>query len=403
MIFDDLVFFLFFLAPCVTLFHRVRDAFRPWVITAFGVGFFLYFSALYFGGAWGALTVVILLWECATSRLYRKGSRWCFFGIAQAIAILCAFKYLVFFGRVWNDAASIVSLPPLHGLPRLVLPLGLSFFTFEFISYAADCYVGKIAGSRLRDYAAFIFFFPTMVSGPIKRFPQFRAELEHARFDPAAVSQGITRIAVGLAKKHALADTFDLWASRLNTDALYSASRLTIAWQLVAYGWKIYFDFSSYSDIAIGSGKLFGIVVPENFDFPYLARNIAEFWRRWHISLLAWLQSYVFIPLLFAGWRFPGLNGVANLRRMAVCILAVFFASGLWHGADYHFVVWGLYHGVLVAGFLFVDKLMKDRAWKLPAPVGVALTYGAVNAGYAFFAMDMPHAWFALERIAGLV
>ena len=136
-----------------------------------------------------------------------------------------------------------------------------------------------------------------MVAGPIKRYGEFEPELEHARYDGALFSQGITRILAGLVKKLVLADTFTLWSDRLNTDALRTASPFTVACWILAYGMKIYFDFSGYSDIAIGSGYLFGITIPENFDWPYASANITEFWRRWHISLGRWIFDYVYKPL----------------------------------------------------------------------------------------------------------
>jgi alginate O-acetyltransferase complex protein AlgI len=402
-IFNDLVFFAVFLVPSVALFHWVGPATKPWVIAGFGTAFFLYFSTLLFGGGWAALSVLILVWECVTSRFYKKGSRFCLWGIVQAILFLVCFKYLGFAARVWNDTASLFAFPELHGIPKLILPLGLSFFTFEFIHYAADCYIGKIERARLADYAAFIFFFPTMVSGPLKRFNQFREELVHAHFDGAAMNQGITRIMVGLAKKHVLADTFDIWASKLNTDALFGASRATVCLQLFAYSWKIYFDFSGYSDIAIGCAKMFGIAVPENFEFPYfLSRNILEFWRRWHISLLAWIESYLFVPLLFSNWRFPGLNGKANVRRIAVVTFAVFCIAGLWHGAAYNFLVFGAYHGALSAGYRLFKALPGNEERRLPAAVSIGITYLTAVAGNAFFAMDMRHARFAVARILGI-
>lgn len=402
MIFNDLVFFVCFLLPCVTLFHCTPAPANRWVIVAFGIGFFLYFSALLFGGGWAALTVLILVWECITSRLYRKGSRFCLFGIVQAILLLAVFKYLGFLARVWNDSTSWLSFPELHGLPKLILPLGLSFFTFEFIHYAADCYVGKLENAAVRDYAAFIFFFPTMVSGPIKRFQQFSAELAHARFDPDAISQGLTRIGVGLGKKHVLADTFHMWSAPLNTDALFGAGRLEICARLVAFTWKMYFDFSGYSDLAIGSAKLFNITVPENFNFPYFSRNIADYWRRWHISLMAWFESYVFIPLLFSRWRLPGLEGRSNERRIALALLGVFLLSGLWHGASYNYVIWGLYMGVIVAGYRLLKSSPRFGSRQLPRVFGIAITYLVVALGDTFFAMDERHARFALGRLFGL-
>jgi alginate O-acetyltransferase complex protein AlgI len=402
-IFNDLVFFVAFLIPSVTAFHLAGPAAKPWVITGFGFAFFLYFSTIMFGSGWAVLTTLLLVWQCFTARFYRKGSRLCLLGIVQAILVLGLFKYLGFLARIWNDSAGWFDFPELTGLPRLILPLGLSFFTFEFIHYAADCYVGKIQGSRFRDYAAFIFFFPTMVAGPIKRFQQFSGELGHARFDPDAISQGITRIAVGLGKKHVLADTFHGWSAPLNTDALFSADRSTIVLQLVAYTWKMYFDFSGYSDIAIGSAKLFGIVVPENFNWPYFSRNIVDYWRRWHISLMSWLESYIFVPLLFSHWHLPGFEGRANPRRIAAATLAVFIVSGLWHGASYNYVIWGAYMGIVVGSYRLLKSMPYFASRQLPWALGTALTYLFVTLGYVFFAMDELHARFALGRIFGLL
>lgn len=402
MIFNDPVFFLVFLAPCVALFHLLRRDLKPWVITAFGVGFFLYFSWVMFGSGWASLTVLILVWECIFSRFYRKGSRFCLLGIWQAIILLGVFKYLGFLARIYNDSTGWLSFPQLHGVPKLILPLGMSFFTFEFIHYAADIYVGRLERARVRDYAAFIFFFPTMVAGPIKRFQQFAAELKDARFDPAAVSQGITRIAVGLGKKHVLADTLHMWAVPLNTDALYASSRWVILGRLVAFTWRMYFDFSGYSDIAIGSARLFGIAVPENFNFPYFARNIADYWRRWHISLMAWLESYVFVPILFSSWRLRGFEGRANPRRLFAATLVVFVVSGIWHGASYNYVIWGVYQGILVGAYSYMKSTPNFESRELPRVLGIALTYSSVLLGDIFFAMDERHARFAIARLLGI-
>jgi alginate O-acetyltransferase complex protein AlgI len=360
MIFDEAVYYAFFLLPAAGAFHAVSLRLRPWVLAFFGAAFFVYFGYLHFGGAWGALCVLLFVWELLTSRLYRPGSRWCVFGVVQAVAILVAFKYL-----------------GLLGLPRLLVPLGLSFFTFEFIHFAVESRRGRF-GDRpppLGDYAAFIFFFPTLVAGPIKRYEDFAPKIASARLDPVLLSEGITRILVGLAKKHVLADTFSIWYERLGTDAVHAASPLELAGWVLAYGMKIYFDFSGYSDIAIGSAGLFGIRVSENFDWPYLSRNIAEFWRRWHISLGRWILDYVYKPL-------GGSHGTAS--RTSANLLVAFAVSGLWHGAAWNFLAWGLWHGILIVA---------HRAWAsagatMPRVPAVALTFVSVNLGWALFCMD---------------
>jgi len=289
MIFNEITFFALFLAPSLFAFHAAKRLFgeragstlRPWVLTLFGAVFFAYYGTKYFGGFWGAVTVLIFVAELLVSRLYRPGSRLCLLGVVQAVLILAVFKYSHFFSAALADAMIALGLPPTGILPKLVLPLGISFFTFEFIHVASDVYTGKLARPALTNYAAFIFFFPSMVAGPIKRYQDFGPQLEQARFEPELFAQGITRILAGLAKKHVIADTFSIWADRLNGPALYTADTLTIIGWILAYAVKIYFDFSGYSDIAIGCGYLFGLHIPENFNWPYVARDIREFWQRW--------------------------------------------------------------------------------------------------------------------------
>lgn len=292
------------------------------------------------------------------------------------------------------------------------LPLGISFFTFEFIHYAVDRYKGRAERGSLGEYLAFIFFFPTMVAGPIKRFQDFAPCLrEPSRHWQTDWNRGVTRILVGLVKKFAFADLLTSLTDHLNRHDIAQAGRATLLLWLFAYGWKIFFDFSGYSDIAIGSGRLFGLNVPENFDWPYFRTSIVDFWRHWHISLYRWLVDYVFIPL-------GGSRG--TLPFVCRNVFIVMLVSGVWHGAGANFVVWGAWHGVL---------LVTNRLWAVAtarradtgalldlatrahadAPPGLvrwprllghwALTYVAVNLGWAFFAMDMPTALFFYRRL----
>jgi alginate O-acetyltransferase complex protein AlgI len=273
------------------------------------------------------------------------------------------------------------------------VPLGISFFTFEFIHFAADVYSGKIERRPWGTYAAFILFFPSMVSGPIKRYEEFAPELEVARYDGALFAQGITRILSGLAKKQVLADTFGVWSDRLNTDALWTARPLSVAGWVLAYGMRIYFDFSGYSDIAIGSGYLFGIHIPENFNWPYASRSITEFWRRWHISLGRWIFDYIYRPL--GGSRLGRVRTAAN-------VFAAFAISGLWHGAAYNFVVWGLWHGVMMVVHRFWREWEARPSGRFWSVASIAITFACVNVGWAFFCMDIGRAFFAIGRIIGV-
>lgn len=396
MIFNELTYYLLFLFPSVAVFHvlgathlRRRKVLQSWTLATFGMLFFVWFAHKHFGGRVGILAIAIFIWELAFSRLYRPGSRACLLGILQAILLLVALKYSLFLSHVVVDTTGIRM-----GLPQFIVPLGLSFFTFEFIHFAADSYVGAIAPVPLSRYAAFIFFFPTMVAGPIKRFQEFNHELDSARFQPELMARGMTRILTGLAKKHVLADTFMMWSDRLNTLEALTAKPAELLMWLLAYAMQIYFDFSGYSDIAIGSGYLFGIHVPENFNWPYLSRSISDFWRRWHISLGRWIFDYVYKPL--------GGSRRGKVRTLVNLFLA-FLVSGLWHGAAYNFLVWGAWHGAM----MIVHRLWKQ--WqgrpqgRAATVVGTALTFIGVVVGWGFFSMNLRRACFVLGRISGLL
>jgi alginate O-acetyltransferase complex protein AlgI len=279
----------------------------------------------------------------------------------------------------------------------------MSFFTFEFIHHAADCYFGKAEKGPFSVFLAFIFFFPTLACGPIKRFQKFEQGLSQNRFDPQSIAQAITRIAFGLAKKTVLADTFNLWAQELNSKAIYSASRLQLCAWILAYGWYIYFDFSAYSDVAIGCAKLFGIEVPENFNFPYLSRNISEFWRRWHMSLMNWLQDYVYLPVFFSKWKIFGPRHIEGYFRLSLTLLIVFLLSGLWHGGSAHFLIWGYYHAVLVISHITFKHYFGQKALKIPASMAMGLTYACVNVGYVIFALDPRDALFVYQLLLGIL
>ena len=234
-------------------------------------------------------------------------------------------------------------------------------------------------------------FFPTMVAGPIKRYEDFLPKLRAADATLADLQIGVTRILVGLVKKFAVADLMTAFTNHLNAADIVRADRRVLPVWLLAYGLKIYFDFAGYSDIAIGSARLFGIRVPENFDWPYLRANISDFWRNWHISLSQWLFDYVFIPL--GGSRVTRLRNYSNL-------IVTMLVSGVWHGAGTNFVVWGLWHGMLLSG----HRVWRDiRGPREPSTVGLIcgglFTFVMVNLGWAFFCMDLQTARLFLTRM----
>jgi alginate O-acetyltransferase complex protein AlgI len=386
-IFNTFEYYFLFLFPAAFAFKFVPRIVRPWVLVLSASAFFIHFSLNGFGGAAGAYCLLIFLWESAFSRLYRPAARICFVGVLQSVVFLATFKY-------WNYltglAFSCSRTNPLHWRGAF-LPLGISFFTFEFIHYAVDRYRGRTEAGTVGEYLAFIMFFPTMVAGPIKRYQDFLPKFRVANAGAEDLRIGFTRILVGLVKKFAVADLMTAFTVHLNAGDIVKASRGTLALWLFAYGVKIYFDFAGYSDIAIGSARLFGIKVPENFNWPYFRTNITEFWRNWHISLSNWLLDYVFITL--GGSRVPTFRIYSNL-------IVTMFVSGVWHGAGTNFVVWGLWHGMMLA---------VHRAWRTVRGAAEAsavgeiaagvLTFVSVNLGWAFFCMDLPTARLFLSRL----
>jgi alginate O-acetyltransferase complex protein AlgI len=389
MIFNTWDYYLLFLLPAAILFRIARPSIQPLIIVLSGCFFFVYFSYTQLGGAIGAACLMIFLWESFISRFYKPASWFCWLGVVQTILFLLVFKYRNFLsGLIWP----VPSQNPLYWR-NAFLPLGISFFTFEFLHYAWDRYRNNTETGTVGEYMAFILFFPTMVAGPIKRYQDFLPKL---RTIPAEwtldFQRAFTRILAGLAKKFAVADLLTAYTNHLNMQDIGHANRAVLPLWLLAYGIKIYADFSAYSDIAIGSARLFGIKVPENFDWPYFQTNITEFWRHWHISLSSWLMDYVYIPL--GGSRAP-------VPRIYMNLLVTMLISGLWHGAGLNFIVWGLLHGLMLAA---------HRWWRhhpgavpslhlLPRAFSWGFTFVAVNLAWAFFCMDIHTALFFFRRL----
>jgi D-alanyl-lipoteichoic acid acyltransferase DltB (MBOAT superfamily) len=305
-------------------------------------------------------------------------------GIAGTLALLLYFKYAQF---VAGNTSSFVSVITGRGLPSLkaftegiALPVGISFYTFEAISYMVDVHRGDIPAERNPlKYAFFISFFPHLIAGPIVRYGKLEPQLRRLyRFDPDLLVSGLLLFSLGLAKKVLLADQI---ASR--TDALLGSPAqlgvLTSWTAMFGYAFQIYFDFSGYSDMALGLARMFGIELPWNFDRPYRARSPREFWRRWHVTLSTWLRDYLYIPL--------GGNRKGPVRR-DLNLLATMGLGGLWHGASFSFLFWGLWHGGLLAGNRHASKL----GLRVPAVLATAATFVLVTIGWVFFRMRSPGA-----------
>ena len=401
MIFGDWIYVVF-LILAATIFRLLPPNARPWWLAACGLAFYAYYSPVFVGLLAVEVVIVYVLVG------HGKDSNWPYV-LAGVVCVgaLAVFKYGGMFGGAARQLVGILTNRTLPSFPALILPLAISFFTFEFVHYVIDARKGTLPEHRFADFLAFMLFFPTMVAGPIKRFQDFQPQIAAAHADATAVNDGVMRITVGLAKKICLADTLTPATALLqSTAAVASARPVDIAIALLAFAAKIYMDFSGYSDIAIGSARLFGIHVPENFSWPYARRNIAEFWRHWHMSLTSWITDYVYKPL--GGNR-------RGLPRTALNVVLAMAVSGLWHGAQWHFVVWGLFHGALLAGFRGWESLVKrpllarvpwlaeGRVARVLGTVGAVLggaaTFALVTVGWGLFAMPVDRFMLMLGRL----
>ncbi len=269
--------------------------------------------------------------------------RWLMVSLVSQLGMLGVFKYFNFFITSWVDAwAGVGVTMNIHTL-NIVLPVGISFYTFQTIGYVLDVYRGKIEPSRdIISFGAFISFFPQLMAGPIERAPHILPQFTAPRvFNRDQAVQGIRLIIWGFFKKVAIGDQCGIFVDDV-FGAPHQYSSLTLALGAIAFAFQIYGDFSGYSDVAIGCGKLFGFELMSNFRTPYFSRTISEFWKRWHISLSNWFQDYLFMPLAIQ---------FRNLRKwgIAVAVVLTFLVSGIWHGANWTFVLWGLYNGLLLA------------------------------------------------------
>jgi D-alanyl-lipoteichoic acid acyltransferase DltB (MBOAT superfamily) len=308
---------------------------------------------------------------------------------ALNLGLLAAYKYAGFLAETVNGVADAPVLP----VYQPDLPLGISFFVFESLSYTVDVYRRQLKPAKsLADYALFISFFPHLIAGPIVRGRDFLAQIEkHAPFERRNTVSGMELIAVGFFKKLVVADNLapHVDFAFANTWRL-SGGALALA--VVFFAIQIYCDFSGYTDIARGIARMLGFELGRNFRWPYLSQSISDFWRRWHISLSSWLRDYLYIPL--GGNR----HGVPV---MLGAMLATWFLGGLWHGAAWHFVVWGLYHGALVGLGAVLYRATAGRAWDpLPAVVKVAITFVLVCIGWVLFRSNsVPTAMLMLGKI----
>jgi alginate O-acetyltransferase complex protein AlgI len=355
----------------------------------------------HFAGPAGVIPIVFLMAVTYTAGLTRR-PYWCLAAVIVCVLTLCFYKYALFLiGSTvapWNavlaEKLSIQTKALLPGAP----PLGVSFFVFEFVHYLLEV---KRGGDPIRSplrFVLFSIFFPSLVAGPIKRYPQFLASLDEGsqRFSMENMADGLRRIGMGYLKKVVIADNLTYFIDQQQPQ--FESLGLSGRWFfLTLVALRILMDFSGYSDIAIGFARLAGVKLPENFNWPYLAKNLQDFWQRWHISLSSWIRDYIYIPL--------GGSRHGTIRRVLNGLVA-FGLCGLWHGAAWNFVTWGLYHGIGLGACATyrqvpgigpaVGKLFDKEPF-----AGVVLTQIYAWIGWLLFFYPIAEAWRMIRLLFG--
>jgi alginate O-acetyltransferase complex protein AlgI len=391
MVFSSFLFVFYFLPAALLIYYSVPRRAQHLMLTLVSFVFYGWANPLFVPLLLGSTVIDYaagrVIARCPPERRRDPGSP-ARLAVAASIcsnlALLGFFKYFNFAAENLDALAEAAGLRSL-GLDtalRVTLPLGISFYTFQSMSYTIDVYRGSAAPLRsFVDFACYVSMFPQLVAGPIIRFSEIADQLQARTHSTTKFARGIAFFCVGLAKKVLLANPCGKIA-----DLTFDAGSLASpeAWYgVTAYAFQIYFDFSGYSDMATGLGLMLGFVFPKNFDSPYRSRSVTEFWHRWHISLSAWLRDYLYVPL--GGNR----KGPA---RTYVNLLVVMLLGGLWHGASWNFVIWGAIHGTLLAAERARGKTAIFGA--LPAPFRVAATFALVLVAWVFFrAPDVRHAF----------
>ncbi len=391
MVFSSLIFLFIFLPVVLLFYYFVKEKFRNTLLLLASIIFF----------AWGGVSYTLILiisiftnyfvgllinkyLETKLARYYLA------LGITINIGILVIFKYANFFIENLNELFINLNIEQID-YENIILPIGISFYTFQALSYIIDVYRKETEVQKsFTKLALFISLFPQLIAGPIVRYHDINKQLSKRFVNFNKFTTGIERFIIGLGKKVLIANTFALVVDTIFAMDPANMSGI-VAWLgVILYALQIYFDFSGYSDMAIGLGKMFGFDLLENFNFPYIARSVQEFWRRWHISLSTWFRDYLYIPL--------GGNRVGK-HRVYFNLFIVFLLTGFWHGASWNFIVWGLFHGL----FLIIERVgfgkFLERLW---SPIRHFYTLFIVLISWVFFrADDLPYAISYLKTMFG--
>ena len=378
MVFSSSLFLVYFLPLFLLVYHLAPKPVKNYVILLASLAFY----------AWGAPTFIFILVGSTildffivkylhAAQTKRRRNLLLTASLAMNLGLLLYFKYANFFIENVNELLATFGATEV-AWTKVALPIGISFYTFQTLTYSIDVYRGQHKPlKRLTDYLLYIMSFPQMIAGPIVRFNLIADQITNRKENIDDKLLGLIRFCIGLGKKVLIANVMAEQADMIMDQDPTQLSTATAWIGILAYTFQIYFDFSGYSDMAIGLGRIMGFTFPENFNSPYTAKSITEFWRRWHITLGAWMRDYLYIPL--------GGNRVKTARRLYFNLWFVFLVSGLWHGASWNFVIWGAYHGLfLILDRLFLIKLLKPLG---QAP-RILLTFLLVIIGWVFFRIE---------------
>ena len=374
MIFSSIPFLFFFFPLFILLYFTLPFKYKNHILLLFSLIFY----------AWGEpIYILLMIFSSIVDFINgkniekykddnKKKKFYLIISIIINISLLGFFKYADFFIKVINNILNL-DIP----LLKLGLPIGISFFTFQTMSYSIDVYRGDVKAEKdFLTFMTYVCMFPQLIAGPIVRYETVSSELHKRDINFKKFADGFTRFLRGLFKKVLIANNIGLLFTLITSSEVNDISIMTGVLAIVSYAFQIYFDFSGYSDMAIGMGNMCGFTFLENFNYPYISKSITEFWRRWHISLSSWFKDYVYIPL--GGSR---VNILKNIRN----ILIVWILTGFWHGASWNFIFWGLYYGILLLLEKFVLKKYID---KLPDFVKHIYTIVLVFIGWMIFAFD---------------
>lgn len=385
MVFSSTVFLFVFLPTVILLYFIVDKRLRNFLLLLASLFFYAWGEPSFVLAILANITANYIFGICIDKNQQIDRKIWLILALIFNIGMLGYFKYYNFFMDNINNFLKLNNLSTIN-YTRVALPLGISFFTFQAMSYVIDVYKKEVdVQNNFVDLALYVSLFPQLVAGPIVRYDTIEKELKNRSVKIEDISIGFHRFILGFFKKIVLANTLGKCVDSIFSLDFSYISFLASWLGIICYTLQIYFDFSGYSDMAIGLGRMFGFNFLENFNLPYISKSIREFWRKWHISLSTWFRDYLYIPL--GGNR-------KGLFRTYLNLLIVFFITGLWHGASWNFVLWGLFHGC----FLIIERLgFENTLKKLPEFIQKFYTIVIVMIAWVFFRSDNLH--MAIEYI----